>query len=136
MKLEVSTPEGLIFEEEVDAVTVLTRDGELGILPGHIPMASIILPGVLRFRRGSNEESMAVDRGFLYMQKNTLCVIVDAAVRVVDVDDAEAENARKRAEQALEEAKEKHMDAAEIAQLEAKVRYQIAKQRVKRTVSP
>jgi F-type H+-transporting ATPase subunit epsilon len=134
MQLEISTPEGLILDaSEIDSVTVPTVSGELCILPSHIPIVTLIEPGVLHFCTANTEESVAVDRGFLYLQKDILCIVVDSAVNVVDVDASEAETARKRAEDALEDARKNSLDAEEIARLEAIVRYQIAKQRAKHT---
>jgi F-type H+-transporting ATPase subunit epsilon len=130
--LEISTPEGFILEKQTNSVTVPTVLGPMGILPGHVPLATLLVPGLVQFVADGRRESIAVDSGFLLLQSNVLSLTVDAAVDVVNIDAAEAENARKRAEEALEKAKQSAQDANEIAQLEAKIRFQIVKQRARR----
>ncbi|MDR0340639.1 MAG: ATP synthase F1 subunit epsilon [Puniceicoccales bacterium] len=134
IRLEIVTPEGLVLERSVDSVTIPTESGELGVLPGHIPLASVVIPGLLRFSADGRRESIAIDRGFLLLQSDVLAVTVDGAIAVANIDAEEAEKAKKRAEEALEEAKKSHMDLEEIAQLEAQIRYQLLKKRAKKTI--
>ena len=132
--LEITTPEGTVLERDVDAVTVPTTLGEVGILPGYVPLMALVEPGVLHLRANGGRESVAVDGGFLMLQSDSLSVLVDGAVAVANIDVAEVERARKRAEEALREANRSHLDSEEVAKLEAKIRYQIVQQRAKRTV--
>ncbi|MDR0678875.1 MAG: ATP synthase F1 subunit epsilon [Puniceicoccales bacterium] len=131
VRLEIVTPEGTVLERAVDSVTVPTESGEVGILPGHIPLAAIVIPGLLHFATNGKRESIAVDRGFLLLQSDVLAVTVDGAIDVANIDAEEATKAKKRAEEALEEAKKSHMDREEIAQLEAQIRYQLIKKRAR-----
>jgi F-type H+-transporting ATPase subunit epsilon len=130
--LEVTTPEGVVREVAVRSVTLPTVDGQIGILPGHMPLAGIIAAGVLHFSPDGPPESMAVDEGFFLLRANHLCVMVDAAISVEEIDPTEADRARRRAEEAMAKAKLSQLDAEEIGQLEAKIRFQIVKQRAKR----
>ncbi|MDR2030238.1 MAG: ATP synthase F1 subunit epsilon [Puniceicoccales bacterium] len=125
--LEVATPEGVALESVVDGATLPTEMGELGILPGHVPLAGIVVPGLLRFVKNGERESMAIDGGFFILQSDVLSILVDGAISVAEIDPTEAEQARRRAEETLARAKLAQVDAAEIAQLEAKIRYQIIK---------
>ncbi|MDR2676986.1 MAG: ATP synthase F1 subunit epsilon [Puniceicoccales bacterium] len=130
--LEISTPEGVVLESKAEAVSIPTTRGELTILVGHQPLAALIEPGVLHYGHGGGENSLAVDSGFLCIQEDRIYVMVDQAVNVVQINPAEAETARQRAELALEEAKKNRADSGEIARLEAKIRYQVIKSSVKR----
>jgi F-type H+-transporting ATPase subunit epsilon len=127
--LEISTPEGVVLEREVDSLTVPTPLGMTGIFPGHVPLATLIVPGILQFTAHGQKESLAVDSGFLLLQSNRVSLMLDGAIQVHHIDDAEAENARKRAEEALQKARESALDAQEIARLEAKVRFHVMVQR-------
>jgi F-type H+-transporting ATPase subunit epsilon len=130
--LELSTPEGVILEVEVDSLTVPTPLGIIGIFPGHVPLATLVVPGLLQFNVAGQRESLAVDSGFLLLQSDRVSLALDGAIRVVNIDDIEAERARNRAEEALEEARKSAVDAQEIARLEAKVRFCVVVQRAKR----
>jgi F-type H+-transporting ATPase subunit epsilon len=130
--LEITTPEGVIREIAVGSVVLPTEMGEVGILPGHMPLAGIIVAGLLRFTHNGGGESVAVDEGYFLLQANHLSVMVDAAITVAEIDPMEADLARLRAEEAMAKAKHSQLDAEEISLLEAKIRYQIVKQRAKR----
>lgn len=126
--LKVITPEGEILTKEVSEVVVPTDLGETGILPGHQPLASTVVPGVLQFIQGGKRESIAVASGFLHVQLDHVYVMVEQAVNVVEIDSKEAEDARQRAEKALQEARSRQADREEIRELEAKIKYQVVKQ--------
>jgi F-type H+-transporting ATPase subunit epsilon len=128
LHLEISTPEGVVLDTTSDWVSIPTLSGEITILEGHLPIASIVEPGILYYERNHKKESMAIDHGFLFLQTDYVCLMVDQAIHVVDINTSEAEEARKRAEIALEEARQKQADPGEIARLEAKIRFQMCKQ--------
>lgn len=130
--LKVITPEGEILTKEVSEVVVPTDLGETGILPGHQPLASTVVPGVLQFIHGGKRESIAVASGFLHVQLDQVYVMVEQAVNVVEIDPKEAEDARQRAEKALQEARNRQADREEIRELEAKIKYQVVKQFAKK----
>ncbi|MDR1438135.1 MAG: ATP synthase F1 subunit epsilon [Puniceicoccales bacterium] len=126
--LELTTPGGVILEVPVDSVEVPLRSGVVTLLCGHLPMAGLVDSGILAYFANGKQKSVAIDSGFLHLQNDHVTIMVDQAIHVVDIDPMEAENARKCAEIALENAKKEALDGEEIAKLEAKVRYQITKQ--------
>lgn len=128
VQLEILTPTGVVFNDAVDEVVVPSAVGEVGILDGHQPLTGLLLIGLLKFRRGNAWESMAVDQGFFFLQSDRLTLLTDQAVDVKGIDAGAAEEARKKAEKMLAEAREKQLDAEEIKMLEAKVKYQLLKQ--------
>ncbi|MDR2664294.1 MAG: ATP synthase F1 subunit epsilon, partial [Puniceicoccales bacterium] len=87
IKLEIVTPEGVILERAVDSVTIPTELGDVGILPGHVPLASVVVPGLLHFIADGRRESIAIDRGFLLLQSDVLAVAVDGAIDVANIDE-------------------------------------------------
>ena len=95
------TAEGVVAERELDSVTVPTGDGEITVLPHHIPLVSTVVPGVLVMRQGADEEHLAVAGGFLQVESEKVTVLADYAERADDIDASRAEAARKRAEDAL-----------------------------------
>lgn len=128
---ELVTPEGTILTQNADEVVIPTELGEIGILPGHIPLAAAVVPGILRVLGGGKDEAIAVDRGFLYLQADALSVMVEQAVNVVAINLNESSDAQKRAEEALAKAQKNQMDEEEIQRLEAKIKYQIIKRLAK-----
>ncbi|MDR1435828.1 MAG: ATP synthase F1 subunit epsilon [Puniceicoccales bacterium] len=133
IRLEISTADGTVLEYLADYVSVPTEMGEIGIMSGHVPLVAIVKEGLLRIRSGERRESIAIAGGLLLLQNDALAVTVDEAVNVAKIDVEEAEKARKRAAEALEEAKKAKLDGDEIALLEAKIRYQTVKQMAKKT---
>ena len=130
--LEIATPEGPVLEREVESVTLPTELGEVGILPSHVPLVGVVVPGLLHLSQDGKRESLAVDEGFFILRTDTLSVLVEGAIAVADIDPDEVERAQRRAEEALARARRTQLDAGEIAQLEAKIRYQIVKRRARR----
>ncbi|MDR2435773.1 MAG: ATP synthase F1 subunit epsilon [Puniceicoccales bacterium] len=129
LSLSVITPNGVDFEGEVDSVVIPTDIGEIEVLPGHRPIVTILAPGKLVLKNSGNGDIYAVDQGFVHVRGNEVSVITDELLNMSGADLEEIERATKRAEQALEEARNNRsaMDPMEIERLEAKVRYQMAK---------
>ncbi len=127
LKLEIITPEKRAYEDTVDEVAFMTRNGEIGILPGHIPLLTMLMEGELRARKGTHVDALAVDRGFVRVMGDTVSVLTDAAIDVQAIDASAVEQAQKRAEQALAQARlQKDVDEAELERLEAISRFAIA----------
>jgi F-type H+-transporting ATPase subunit epsilon len=129
LTLRVITPSGVDFEGEVDSVVIPTDIGEIEVLPGHRPIVTILAPGKLVLKSAENGDVYAVDQGFAHVNENTVNIVTDELLNMSGVDIEEIERATKRAEQALEEARNNRsaMDPMEVERLEAKVRYQMAK---------
>lgn len=101
LKLEIITPEGPVYSDDVDMVIAPGSEGYLGILPHHAPLLSALGDGELRVRQGGVERSLAVFGGFIDVRPDQVTVLTDAAEQAEDIDEQRAEAARERAKQAL-----------------------------------
>jgi F-type H+-transporting ATPase subunit epsilon len=101
LQLEIVTPERLAFSDTVDAVTLPGSEGELGVLPHHAPLVSMLGVGELRIRRGGNEESFAIVGGFLQVLPDKVVVMAETADMASEIDLDRAEEARREAERAI-----------------------------------
>ena len=99
--LEIVTPEKLAYRDQVDEVLVPGIDGQLGILPHHAPLLTVLGIGELRIRKGSEEEYFAIVGGFLQVRPDKVVVMAETADMASEIDLARAEQARKDAEAAL-----------------------------------
>ncbi len=107
MLLEIVTAERLVYSDEVDIVVAPGMEGELGILPHHAPLLTILQPGELRIQKtGQEDVYMAVTGGFLEVTGNRVIVLADAAERSEEIDEARAQEALRRAEERLERREE------------------------------
>lgn len=128
LRLKIVTPEKLLVDEEVSQVNVSTEQGEIGILPHHVNLMAKLEPGELVIKRNGKVESLAVGEGFLQVSNNTLTVMTDLATYAVDIDERAVEEAKKRAEQALEQT----LSDEEYAETLANLEKSLAQLRVKR----
>ncbi|ARP83891.1 F0F1 ATP synthase subunit epsilon [Bordetella genomosp. 8] len=118
LHVDVVSAESAIFTGEAKFVVLPGESGELGILPGHTPLISRIRPGTLKIVREDNsEENVFVAGGILEVQPGSVTVLADTAIRAADLDEAKAEAARQKAQEALRNAKDK----ADIAVVEAEL---------------
>ena len=129
INFEITTPEKIVYAEEVDEVVLPTPQGEVGILPNHIPLVSLLSPGELRIKKGDDVTSMAVSGGFIEVRPDKVIVLADTAEQAEDIDEERAEEARKRAQ---ELSKEKRADTKEFAALTAKIEKEFARLKVVR----
>ncbi len=125
LQLEIVTPEEKVYDESVDSVTLPTVQGEIGILPGHIPLLTSLQPGEIQLTSRGTTENLAIDKGFAQVFGDKVSVLTEGAINFEQIDLSAIADARTRAEQALAEAAEKGMDPAEVEQLEAIVRFSI-----------
>jgi len=129
LQLEIVTPERKVLSEEVDHVVLPTETGgEIDVLPGHIPLLTMIKPGELRFYKGGEPDSVAIDRGFIEVIGDTVRVLTEAAIDIDEIDTETLEEAKRRAQQALEEAKALGEDPEVLEQLETKARFVVLQQ--------
>src|SRR6187551_3379546 len=110
--LEIVTPERLAYSDTVDAVNLPGLEGELGILPHHAPLVSMLGVGELRIRKGGAEESFAIAGGFLQVRPDRVVVMAETADLASEIDIEKAQEARREAEQALAEGFEEPADLA------------------------
>jgi F-type H+-transporting ATPase subunit epsilon len=131
IQLEIVTPERLVFEDQVDSVNVPGIEGELGILPHHAPLLSMLGFGELRFRRGGVEESFAIIGGFVQVRPDKVVVMAETADLAGEIDLEKAQEARREAERALEGGYKEGADlsAARAALQQALLRIRVAERR-------
>ena len=98
MRLEVVSPERVVYSEDVDMIVAPGMDGELGILPRHAPLLTAIKPGEILVRQGGQDSYMAVSSGFLEVIGNKVTVLADTAEREDEIDEDRAAEAMRRAE--------------------------------------
>ncbi|MDA0988034.1 MAG: F0F1 ATP synthase subunit epsilon [Chloroflexi bacterium] len=99
MKLEIITAERVVYSDEVDVVVAPGVEGELGILPHHAPLMTVLLPGEITIRKGGEQTYLAVSGGFLEMMANTVTILADAAERSDEIDEVRVQEAMKRAQE-------------------------------------
>jgi F-type H+-transporting ATPase subunit epsilon len=128
IKFKIATPERIVFEEEVNQVTLPTQEGEITVLPNHIPLISVLQAGELVAKKDGEEIAMAVSGGMVEVQKNELTVLADTAERAEEIDLARAEEARRRAEKLKEE--KVRADEAEYAAVAATLEKNLARIKV------
>jgi F-type H+-transporting ATPase subunit epsilon len=102
LHLEIVTPERRAYEGDVDEVIVPGSEGELGILPHHAPLISLLGEGVLRLKRGGEEEQFAIFGGFLQVRPDRVVVLAETADLASEIDLERAERARREAERVIE----------------------------------
>ncbi|HEX4085078.1 MAG TPA: F0F1 ATP synthase subunit epsilon [Chthoniobacteraceae bacterium] len=129
LKLEIVTPEAKVFSQDVEVVYVPGVDGELGILPRHIPLMTMIKPGELRVTSQGRDLYMAVGEGFVEVTAESVTVLTDMAIEEKSIDESAAEEAVKRAQAALHG---EHLTAEEVASVEAALQKSLAQLHVKR----
>ena len=127
-KLEIVTPDGVAYSEDIEMVTFTSVGGELGILPGHTPLMTQLEPGEMIVLRGGREELLAVGGGLVVVTGKLVAILTDMAIAADKIDEAKVEEARQRAEARLRE----KASAEEIASLNATLARSLAQLRVKR----
>lgn len=101
IRCEIVSQDRTVFEGDVDIVVLPGTDGEMGILPKHSPILTTLKYGIIKVRKGGNEELFTVAGGVAEIQPDIVTVLADAAENVEEIDVARAEEARKRAEEVL-----------------------------------
>jgi F-type H+-transporting ATPase subunit epsilon len=128
LKLEIVTPEGVTCSENVEMVTLPGVEGEMGIYPQHVPLLTQISAGEVIARKDGQDVFLAVGEGFVEITPDNVTIMTDMAIRAENIDEAQAEEARRRAEARL---KEKLTDE-EVAKVNASLAQSLAQLRVKR----
>ncbi len=102
INVSVVTPDGPVYEADVEMVSARARSGELGILPGHIPLVAPLQIGAVRLKKGSSTELVAVSGGFLEVRPDKVTILAQAAEKAEEIDVERAKEAKQRAEQRLQ----------------------------------
>jgi F-type H+-transporting ATPase subunit epsilon len=103
LRLEIVTPDAKAYSEDVEMVTLPGAEGEMGIYPQHVPVLTQIVPGELIIRKDGKDMFMAVGEGFVEITGERVAVLSDMAIKAENIDEAKAEEARRRAEARLAE---------------------------------
>src|SRR5580765_7223099 len=98
LKLEIVTPDAKTYSEDVEMVTLPGVEGEMGIYPQHVPLLTQIVPGEIIARKGGQDYFLAIGEGFVEVTGDHVSVLADMAIRAENIDEARAEEARRRAE--------------------------------------
>ena len=128
LKFEIVTPEGTVYSEDVEIVTLPGAEGEMGIYPQHVPLMTQMIPGELVVRKDGRDQYIAAGGGLIEVTATRVTVLTDLAVAADRIDEAKAEEARQRAETRL---KEKLSDE-EVASVNAALARSLVQLRVKR----
>ena len=100
-RLELVTAERLVYSDDVDMVIAWGLEGQLGILPHHAPLMTMLQPGELIVKKDNKETYMAVSGGFLEVRPDKVIVLADACERAEEIDRTRAEEAKRQAEEII-----------------------------------
>ena len=129
--LKIVTPEGISWEGKVSSVTIPGVNGEIGVMPGHIPLSTRICAGELAVQQEGKNLFLAIGDGFVQINRNYITVLTDMAIEADNIDDAQIELARQRAEARLTQ----KLSAEELAAAQVALAQSVALLKVKKTRS-
>jgi F-type H+-transporting ATPase subunit epsilon len=133
LHVDIVTVEGRRFEGDADFVLAPGAEGELGVLPRHIPLLTPLAPGMVKVRNDGEEHFFFVSGGFLEVLPDRVTVLADSAERADDIDEARAEEARRRAASMLtQQLSDTEAAAASAALARAEARLRLADLRRRR----
>jgi F-type H+-transporting ATPase subunit epsilon len=115
LHLEIVTPEKKAYSGEVDSVVIPAVNGEMGVLPGHEPLMTMLEPGHLQTTVGDKKEYLAIGNGFVEITADKIIVLTDVALSEDQIDEVSVEAAIARAQQALQEKVSPEEEAALMA---------------------
>ncbi|MED3549414.1 F0F1 ATP synthase subunit epsilon [Cytobacillus praedii] len=117
IKVSVVTPDGPVYESDVEMVSTKAESGELGILPGHIPMVAPLQIGAVRLKTQGKTDLVAVSGGFVEVRPDKVTILAQSAEQADEIDVDRAVRAKERAEQRLNDQKRENVDfkRAELA---------------------
>jgi F-type H+-transporting ATPase subunit epsilon len=137
LKFDIVTAERMVYSDDVDVVIAPGVEGQLGILPNHASLLTMLQPGEVVVRKEGEETEMFVSGGFLEVMQNRVTLLADVAERAEEIDIARAEEAKRRAEEQIKQAPpEMDLAVAEAALRRALARIKIAERRRKRPGPP
>jgi F-type H+-transporting ATPase subunit epsilon len=128
LKLEIITPEGTVYADDVEMVTLPGIVGEMGVLPQHVPLMTQMVPGEIIVHKNGRDTFIATGEGLIEVEARRVSVLTDLAIAADRIDEAKAEEARRRAEARLRE----KLSDEEVASVNASLARSLAQLRVKR----
>lgn len=100
-KLKIISPDRVFFDGEAEMIEVRTTEGDIGVLKGHIPLTTIIAPGILKIIEGNNVKEAALHNGFIEIQKDKVTILAETCEWPDEIDINRANEAKIRAERRL-----------------------------------
>jgi F-type H+-transporting ATPase subunit epsilon len=128
LKLEILTPDATVYSEDVEMVTLQGVEGEMGIYPQHVRLMTQLVPGEMVVQKGGHDDFLAVGEGLVEITNDRVAILTDMAVRVENIDEAKAEEARQRAAARLQE----QLSSQDLASVNASLARSLAQLSVKR----
>ena len=130
MQLQIITAERQVFAGEIDSLVAPGIAGQLGILPNHAPLMTILQPGELTVRADGAESYLALSGGYMEILGNTVIILADAAEDVDEIDEARAQEAVARAQQRIANREsEAELERAVASLRRAQARVTVARRR-------
>jgi F-type H+-transporting ATPase subunit epsilon len=131
LTLEIITPDRKVLETAAEQVVLPTESGESGILPGHVPLITKLVPGEIQVIHSESTEHIAVGKGYAKVLGDAISILAEDAIDVSEIDLSAVESAQVRAEAALEKARAEGVDPDELERLTSGVRYLVAQKLAK-----
>jgi len=128
LRLEIVTPAGTVYSEDVEMVTLPSIAGQMGILPRHVPLIAQMVPGEMIVRKDGRDVFVATGEGLIEVTGNRVAILTDLAIPADRIDEAKAEEARQRAEARLHE----KLSDEELAAVNASLTRSLVQLRIKR----
>jgi F-type H+-transporting ATPase subunit epsilon len=128
LKLEIITPEGTAYSEDVEMVTLPGVEGQMGVYPDHVPLMTQVVPGEIIVRKDGHDHSLAIGEGMVEITSDHLSILTDMAIPEEHIDEAKVEEARQRAEARLHE----KLSEEEVASVNSSLARSLAQLHVKR----
>jgi F-type H+-transporting ATPase subunit epsilon len=128
LNLQIVTPEGIAYSDNVEMVGLRSVEGQIGILPNHIRLMTQMMPGEMTLRKDGQVKFLAVGEGLVEVTHDRVAILTDMAVAAETIDEAKAEEARRRAETRLQQ----KISAEELASVNASLARSLAQLHVKR----
>ncbi len=133
MKLQIVTPEAVVYDEDVLMVTLPAVEGQIGVYPMHVPLITQIVPGeIIVQRKDGQDQFLAVGEGLIDIEADRISIVTDMALPADKIDEVRAEEARQRAAARLQE----KLSDEEVASVNASLVRSLAQLRVKRRHHP
>ena len=128
LRLEIVTPQAIVFSEDVDMVTFPGSEGQMGVYPQHVPLIAMLIPGEIIVNRNGVETFLAVGEGLVEVTAKKVAIVTDMAIPSDRIDEAKVEEARQRAEARLRE----KLSDEEVASVNASLVRSVAQLQVRR----
>jgi F-type H+-transporting ATPase subunit epsilon len=128
LKLEIVTPQDIVFSEDVEMVTLPAVEGQIGVYPQHVHLITQIVPGEIIVNKAGQDRFLAVGEGLVEITADRVAIVTDMALPADKIDEAKVEEARARAAARLQE----KISDEEVASVNASLARSLAQLQVKR----